>query len=153
MLFEFLDAFYSTGQVTILPVTAILVIWFSIRGFNKYQIILCFPFFLIFITTFFFPYLARENIKHILNENVLIFEVSGSINEDLVLSELKSLHFILSENSHPIGEKIPIKIVTDKSRKQLSIYRDYLRKGKYWLYDEDYKYSRENNIGYIIIKD
>ena len=101
--------------------------------------------------------LSDENLAqafiHILNENVLIFEVSGSINEDLVLSELKSLYFILSENSHPIGEKIPIKIVTDKSRKQLSIYRDYLRKGKYWLYDEDYKYSRENNIGYIIIED
>lgn len=132
---------------------AILAVWILRKGFNKYQIILCFPFFLFSVTTFFFPYLARENIKNVLHENVLIFEVSGPFNDDVVLRELKSLHFILSENSHPIGKKIPIKIVTDKSRKQLSIYRDYLRKGKYWLYDEDYKYSQANSIGYIIIKD
>ncbi|NRF28262.1 hypothetical protein [Vibrio coralliilyticus] len=153
MLLELLDSFYFIGQVTILPMMGILAVWILRKGFNKYQIILCFPFILISITTFFFPYLARENIKNVLDENVLIFEVSGPINEDIALKELKSLHFILSENSHPVGEKIPIKIVTDKSRKHLSIYRDYLRKGKYWLFDEDYKYSQNNSIGYIIIKD
>ncbi|ELV8553686.1 hypothetical protein QNE49_001319 [Vibrio fluvialis] len=152
-ILELLDVMYFFSQVTIVP--SIVIFGFVVfkKGFSKYQFLFLIPLFSFLITSMSFPYLARENVKSILSDNILIFEVFGVEDKDKVLGALKSLSFIPSNNSHPVGEKITIKIVTNSNRKTLFMYKDHLTNNKYWIYDAQYRYSINNNIGYIIIKE
>ena len=148
-----LDLMYFFSQITIIP---IIFVWGFIvfrKGFSTFQLIFLLPLILFLITTALFPYLARENVKNILSENILIFDVIGFEDENKILTSLRTLKFVPSNNSHPVGDKIDIKIVTNESRKNLFMYKDYLMNNKYWLYDDEYRYSTNNNIGYIIIKE
>ncbi|NOH40687.1 hypothetical protein F0267_20925, partial [Vibrio coralliilyticus] len=142
-----LDLMYLFSQITIVP---IIFVWGFIvfrKGFSKFQLIFLLPLILFLITTALFPYLARENVKNILSENILIFDVTGFEDENKILTSLRTLKFVPSNNSHPVGGKIDIKIVTNETRKNLFMYKDYLMNNKYWLYDDEYRYSTNNNIG------
>lgn len=150
---ELSDFIYLSFQFIVIPMILISILIVLKKGLSKNQWPLLVPYILIIAVMIPFPYLARENIKSILSEPPLIFEAVGIKNEDKVLEALKSLKFIPDNNAHPTGNKITIKIVTTSNRKTLFMYKDYLEQDKYWLYDSDYRYSTNNNIGYIIIKE
>ncbi|PQJ56532.1 hypothetical protein [Vibrio splendidus] len=152
-MLSLLDNMFLISQVTLIPALFLLCFLILRKGFNGYQVFLTLPIVIFFIILNFFPFFARVNIVEILNENVLIIDDGGRFNKDDLIRELKGLHFIASENSHPVGDRITIKIITDKKRKKIFLLKDSFKPGRYWLYDEDYRYSTKNNIGFINLKE
>lgn len=144
---------FLISQVTLIPALFVLCFLIVRKGFDRYQFILTLPIVIFVIILNAFPFFARVNIIEILNENVLIIDDGGHFNKDELRRELKGLHFISSENSHPVGDRISIKIITDKKRKNIFVLKDSFKPGRYWLYDEDYRYSTKNNIGFIELKE
>lgn len=101
-----------------------------------------------------FPYLARVNIKNILDEHVLYVscESCSFIDNTNLHDSLKNLSHVIGRNTSPIDKYLKIVIVTDKKRKELYIKPDAHYKGRFWLYDPEYSFSKINNIGYLVIK-
>ncbi|GAB6262252.1 hypothetical protein PSSHI_24960 [Photobacterium sp. R1] len=99
-----------------------------------------------------FPYLARENISNVTKTEDFSITVSQGISIEKIKKSLTQLKYINSKNSHPIGDKIYIQLTSPYMKKKLSIRADSNNIKIYWLYDEDFHFSQENNIGYLYLK-
>ncbi|MCG7586816.1 hypothetical protein [Photobacterium sp. OFAV2-7] len=147
-----LDVTFNICRLLVIPSIFILVFILIKKGLKFYTVALLLPFVSLILIMQSFPYLARVKLNNVMDEEVIYFEVGEPLDKAAVFKSLKNLKYVPSKNSHPVGPKIKITIVTDKSRRDLFIRADVNNESVYWLYDSKYSYSRTNNIGYLKLK-
>ena len=111
--------------------------------FNKYMFLVIFILLIsyilisyIFISSFLKEEISRTHIKELIssNSNNIELKINGIqiINNDSIISDIKSIHKMAYHHSHPIN-KIKVEIISNKKKLDFYIGQDSFNNDEFWV--------------------
>lgn len=101
---------------------------------------------------FIMDYLALKEVRSLLNEPNIVLKINNKKLEGDFLKDVKNQLILIDNfqghNSHPT-EKIEIKIESQNKSITLRLHQDSEIKKEFWVFLNDYNYTRQNYIGKI----